>query len=44
MKSFTVVVNLREKSITGSRGEFGFIPKGSMRKTVGCLHKPGGRK
>lgn len=36
---------LREKSRTGSPfGEFGFIPKGSMRKTAGCPHKPGGRK
>jgi hypothetical protein len=38
-----ILVEFRQKNITGSRGEFGFIPKGSMRKTVGLSHKPGGR-
>jgi len=34
----------KEKSRTGSQSESGFIPEGSMRKTVGCPHKSGGRK
>lgn len=46
---------LREKSSTGSRSEFGFIPKGALKdgdpvkftlwglKTVGCPQKPEAR-
>ena len=35
---------LREKSrVVSALAEFGFIPKDSMRKTVGCAHEPGGR-
>lgn len=34
-----ISLDLKEKSSTGSQSEFGFIPKGAMRKTMGCPHK-----
>lgn len=30
----------REKNSTGSRSEFGFIPKGAIGKTAGLSYKP----
>ena len=33
-------MNKGEKNRTGSRSEFGFIPKGPIGKTVGLSYKP----
>ncbi len=34
------LMKLREKPRTVSRSEFGFIPKGSIGKTVGLSYRP----